>query len=311
MLKKLFKYYLILFLLMTGSLTGWAQELNCKVTIMHDKVQGVDNKVFNSMQKAIAEFMNQHKWTNDDFGPTEKVDCSIFITLTGNKVGGDVDAYSGTISIQASRPVYNSSYATSLVNYVDKDFVFKFTQYSPMQFDDNQVSGSDPVTSNLTAILAYYSYIILALDYDSFSPEGGTPLLKKAQNIVNNAPEGKGINGWKAMENTRNRYWLADQLLNARFSDIRKFWYTMHREGLDSMTMKPVEARNTILNGIKKVYNVNKENPGSIYVQFLFNAKGNEMLQLVGQAPKQERAQYITWLTSMDMPNSAKYNALK
>ena len=296
---------------MAGGLAGWAQELNCKVTIMHDKIVGVDNKVFTDMQKAIAEFMNQHKWTGDEFGPTEKIDCSIFITLTGNKVGGDIDAYGATISIQASRPVFGSSYSTSLVNYVDKDFVFKFTQFSPMHFDDNQVSGSDALTSNLTAILGYYSYLILALDYDSFSPEGGTPLLKKAQNVVNNAPEGKGINGWKAMENTRNRYWLVDQMLNPRFDDIRKFWYSMHREGLDSMAMKPAEARNQILNGVKKVYNVNKENPGSIYVQFLFNAKGDEMLHLVAQAPKQERTQYITWLTTMDMPNSVKYNALR
>jgi hypothetical protein len=289
----------------------WAQELNCKVTVMHDKITGVDQKVFVDMQKAIAEFMNQHKWTNDDFGASEKIDCAIFITLTGNKVNGDPDAYNATISIQASRPVYNSSYTTSIINFVDKDFAFKFTQFNPMHFDDNQVSGTDPISANLTAVLAYYSYLILALDYDSFAPQGGTQYLKKAQNVVNNAPDGKGITGWKAMENNRNRYWIADQFLNTRFDDMRKFWYTMHRESLDSMSVKPVESRSRILVNLKKIFNVNKENPSSILVQFFFNTKSDELLHLLAQAPKQERNQYITLLTTMDVPNAAKYNALR
>lgn len=292
-------------------MAGWAQELNCKVTVMHDKITGVDQKVFTDMQKAITEFMNQHKWTNDEFGTSEKIDCSIFITLTGNKLNGDPDAYSATISIQASRPVYNSSYTTSLINYVDKDFAFKFTQFNPMHFDDNQVSGTDPLIANLTAVLAYYSYIILALDYDSFAPEGGTQYLKKAQNVVNNSPDGKGVTGWKAMENNRNRYWIVDQMLNNRFEEVRKFWYTMHREGLDSMSIKPIESRSRILVNIRKLYNVNKENPSSILIQFLFNAKSDELLHMLAQSPKQERYQYITLLSAIDVPNAAKYNALR
>jgi len=307
MLKKLFS----LCLLCLCSMAGWAQELNCKVSLNHDKITGVDPKVFVDMQKAITEFMNQHKWTTDEFGATEKIDCSFFITLTGNKVNGDPDAYGANISIQASRPVYNSSYTSSLINFVDKDFSFKFTQFSPMHFDDNQVSGSDPLTANLTAVMAYYAYMILALDYDSFSPEGGTQYLKKAQNVVNNAPDGKGITGWKAMENNRNRYWIVDQMLNTRFDDVRKFWYSMHREGLDSMSVKPTEARTRILTNIKKLYNVNKENPSSILLQFFFNAKSDELIHLLAQAPKQERTQYLSLLSSIDVPNAAKYNALR
>lgn len=311
MLKRLLNTCLTLCLLCLCTATGYAQELNCKVTVMHDKIQGVEPKVFVDMEKAIRDFMIQHKWSTDEFGPTEKIDCAIFITLTGNKINGDPSAFGATISIQASRPVFNSSYTTSLINFVDKDLVFKFNQFSPVNFDDNQVAGSDALTANLTAVLAYYSYMIMALDYDSFAPEGGTQFLKKAQNVVNNAPDGKGITGWKAMENNRNRYWLVDQMLNNRFGDIRKFWYTMHREGLDSMSIKPVESRTRILVNLKKLFNVNRENPSSIYIQFLFNAKSNEMISLVGQAPKQERAQYITLLTAMDVPNSAKYNALR
>jgi hypothetical protein len=290
---------------------GWAQEFNCKVTVVSSKITGVDPQVFVGMQKAIADFINTHKWSSDDYAPYEKLECNILITLTGNKLNGDPEAYGASISIQASRPVYNSGYSSTLVNYVDKDFIFKYSPFTPMRFDDNQVSGSDAMSGNLTAVLAYYCYVMIALDNDSFSPVGGTVFLKKAQNIVNNAPEGKGITGWKAMENTHNRYWLVDQLLNARFEDVRRFWYQMHREGLDSMYQKPNESRTRILVNIKKLYTVNRENPGSVLMQFLFSAKSSEFINLLGQAPKQERPQYILLLNALDVLNAAKYNALK
>lgn len=288
-----------------------AQEFNAKVTIRHDKITGVDQKVFTAMEKAINEFINSHKWTNDDYGTVEKIECNILINLTGNNVGGDPDGYGATMSIQATRPVYNSTYTSPLINFVDKDVAFHFTQFNTLNFDDNQVSGADPLASNLTAILGYYCYLILALDYDSFSPNGGTNYLKKAQNVVNNAPDGKGVTGWKAVESTRNRYWIVDQLLNTRFGDVRNFWYTMHRESLDSMYSKPVESRTRILANLKKVYTVNRENPSSILIQFFFNAKSDEIIRLLAQAPKQERMQYITLLTAMDVPNAAKYNAYR
>lgn len=289
-----------------------AQELNCKVTLTHDKITGVANEVFTNMQRGILDFMNGHKWTNDDFTTNEKIDVNVFINLTANKVGGDPDTYTGTLSIQASRPVYSSGYTTALVNYVDRDLVFKFTQYGALTFDDNRVSGVDAMQSNLTAVLGYYAYIILGLDYDSYAPEAGTPFFKKAQNVVNNAPEqGKSISGWKAVEGTRNRYWLSDQLLNTRFADMRSFWYTMHREGLDSMYTKPVESRTRILVGLKKLYQVNRENPTSMLMQFFFAAKSEEVIHLLASIPKPERGPYITLLNSMDVPNAQKYNNLK
>ena len=308
MLKKLLNILLILSVAVTVN----AQELNCKVTITHDKISGVDNEVFLSMTKAITEFMNAHKWTGEEYAANEKIDCNIFINLTGNKVGGDPDVYSATLSLQASRPVYGSSYTTPLANYIDRDLVFKFNQFTTLQFDDNRVTGTEALTSNITAVLAYYAYIFLALDYDSFAPDGGTGFLKKAQNIVNNAPEqGKTITGWKAVEGSRNRYWLADQLLNQRFHDVRAFWYTMHREGLDSMYTKPVDSRMRILYGLKKLYNVNRENPSSMLLQFVFAAKSDEFIHLLAQTPKSERGQFLTLLNSMDVPNATKYNNLK
>ncbi len=144
-------------------IAGWAQELNCKVTIRHDKITGVDPAVFTAMQRAITEFLNSHKWTTDEFAVVEKIDCNILINLTGNNVNADVDGYSATLNIQATRPVYNSTYTSNLINYIDKDIAFHFSQFNTLQFDDNQVSGNDAMSSNLTAVLAFYSYLILGL----------------------------------------------------------------------------------------------------------------------------------------------------
>lgn len=313
MLKKLFNILSIL--LCTASLH--AQEFNCKVTVtraetQNKKITGVDPQLFTNMQRAVSDFVNTRRWTTDEFATAEKIDCNIFITINGNNINGDPNIFSGTLSVQAARPVYNSSYNSTIVNYVDRDFTFKFTEFNPLNFDDNRIVGTDAHSSNLTAIVAYYIYMVLGMDYDSFSPLGGTTYFKRAQNIVNNAPDGKGISGWLVKEgNNQNRYWLVDQFLNARFQEARNYWYMMHREGLDSMSAKPIEARTRILTNVKKLYQINRENPSSALLRFMFSAKGEEMLRMVEAAPKSERQQYISMLAIIDVPNSGKYNALK
>jgi Domain of unknown function (DUF4835) len=310
-----FRAMLVAVLFAAGCFCGMkadAQELNCKVTVLHDKITGVDAQVFNSMQKSLNEFINSQKWTDVEYAPIEKIEVNIMFNLSANNVGGDPDAYSGTMSIQATRPVFNAGYTTTIINYVDKDIQFKYTQFNPLHFEENQGSGSDPMVSNLTALLAYYSYLVIGLDNDSFSPEGGSGEFKKAQNVVNNSPEsGKAISGWKPVESTRNRYWLTDQILSTRFADLRGVWYSMHREGLDSMYTKPSESRTRIMNGMKKLSQLNKENPSSLLIQFFFNAKSDEILHLLAAMPKTDRGPYITLLNAMDVPNAAKYNSLK
>lgn len=287
-----------------------AQELNCKVSIRHDRILNVDQQVFTDMEKAIANFVNTRKWTTDDFGPQEKIDCTIMFNLTA-KLDGIQDGYEATMNIQATRPVFNTGFSTSLVNFVDKEANFKFNQFSPLVFDDNRVSSSgEAITDNLTATLAYYVYIILGLDYDSFSMNGGNLYFKKAQNIVNNAPEGKGVRGWKAVDGTKNRYWLAEQILNPRFTDFHKYWYTMHRLGYDQYYDKPIEARKNILSGISTLQKLNRDNPNAILVQFFFNAKSTELLNLLGDMPAADRQQYITLLSQADVTNAQKYQNL-
>lgn len=303
------KYFSLLLCSLLFSTLGAAQELDCKVKIMSAAIVNVDKEVFATMEKAIADFLNTRKWTTDEYDVQEKIEVNVMINLTGRT--SEADVYNATLTVQASRPVYNSTYSSSLINYIDRDVTFRYSQFTPLQFDDNRVVGSDPLASNLTAILAYYMYLILGLDYDSFAPEGGAAFLKRAQHIVNNAPEqGNGIAGWKAVENNKNRYWIIDQLLSPRFSELRNYWYVLHREGLDKMYNKPEEARTKILAGIPELGKINKENPASILLQFFFNAKADEIIRIVAQLPREERGKYTAVLAQIDVPNAAKYQLL-
>src|ERR1043165_1779932 len=183
----LFRTLLIVLLVVSAKVAG-AQELNCKVKILHEKITGVDPQVFTGMERAITDFINNRKWTTDDYRSEERIDCNMLLNITSRSDQGP-DLYSGTLSIQATRPVYNSSYTSPIINTVDKDLVFHFSQFNTLSFDDNRVTGPDPLASNLTATLAYYVYLILGLDYDSFSPTAGAALFKRAQNVVNRSEE--------------------------------------------------------------------------------------------------------------------------
>lgn len=285
-----------------------AQELQVQVRIMHEKIQGVDREVFSGMERSIQEFLSNRRWTEDSWDPAEKIECNILLNLT--KVT-DGDVYEGTMNISASRPVYNSNYSSPIVQFVDRNLRFRYSPFIPIQFDENRVSGTDAMASNLPAMLAFYSFLIIGLDYESFSPEGGLPYFKKAQYIVQNAPEqGSSIPGWKPTE-PDGRYWLIDQLLSPRFKPLRDYWYVYHREGLDQMFMDPMESGKAILEGLVKVRQMHQDNPGSILLQFFFNAKSQEIMSILAQQPRETRGIYVTMLQQMDVPNAQKYQALK
>lgn len=304
------KQIFLLIFLLSGFYTSNGQELNCKVSVRHDRITNVDQQVFTDMERAITTFLNTRKWTSDEFGVQEKIDCIIMFNLTA-KLDGVQDGYEATMNIQATRPVFNTGFNTSLINFIDKEANFKFNQFSPLVFDDNRVSSSgEAITDNLAATLAYYAYIILGLDYDSFAMNGGNNYFKKAQNVVNNAPEGKGVRGWKAVDGTKNRYWLAEQILNPRFADFHKYWFTMHRLGYDLYYDKPNEAKRNILGGISTLQKLNRDNPNAILVQFFFNSKSTEIMNLLADMPVADRQQYITLLSQADVTNAQKYQNL-
>lgn len=309
MLKQLFNI-LLLTILTTGAT---AQELNCTVKVMSDGIQGQgqDKEVFRSMQQAIQDFMNSRKWTEDQFAPQEKINVNILINVT-QTLPGIQNGFSAQLTIQSSRPVYNSSYMSQMVKHVDKEVQFSYNQFAPLEFNDNRVAGNNVYVSNLPAVLAYYAYLMIGLDYESFAPKGGQELFKKAQNIVNNAPEqGKTITGWKAVEGNQNRYWIIDQILSPRFQAYRSLWYSIHREALDNMYKQPEESQKIILTSINTLSQLQKENPGSILLQFFFNAKSDEFASVVAQQTEANKALYISMLGQIDVPNSQKYNSLK
>lgn len=299
----------LLLILLAGTSVR-AQELNCKVQVQHAKIQNVDPQVFRTMERSIAEFMNTRKWTGEEYAANERIDINVMFNITG-KPDVNEDIYTATLNIQSSRPVYNSGYTSPTINFIDRDIVFKYAQFTPLQFDDNRITGNDALSSNLTAVLAYYAYLVLGLDYDSFAPNGGSTYFKKAQNVVNNAPEqGNSIPGWKAVEGNKNRFWVIDQLLSPRFSQFRSTWYSIHREGLDNMYSKPEDGRKKFLEAVNALSQLQKENPGAILIQFFFNAKSNEFLSIMTQVPREERAPYIAKLMQIDVPNAARYESL-
>ncbi|MDD5572021.1 MAG: DUF4835 family protein, partial [Bacteroidales bacterium] len=220
------------FVLSLFALCIYAQELNCNVQIVSDKIPGSDKKIYETLRMSIWEFMNNRKWTNNIFKNEERIECSILINLTER----NNDEFSGTIQIQVRRPVYKTTYNTVLLNFIDKDFNIKYVESQPLDYTDNTY------ISNLTSILAYYAYVIIGLDYDTFSLYGGTPFYEKAQAIIN-LTQSIQEKGWKSFESMKNRYWLLENLTNQNYKAFRESMYKYHRVGMDVMSEKADNAR--------------------------------------------------------------------
>ncbi len=277
-----------------------AQELNCSVSVLSPQIQASDKTIYETLQTSIREFLNNRTWTNDQFLNLERIECSIVITISERV---SVDDFKANIQIQSRRPVYKSSFNSPLFNHQDNDLTFKYIQDQVLEFDEANLN------SNLTAVLAYYAYLLIGLDYDSFSPEGGTPYYVKAQTIVNNAAR-LPDRGWKAFESSRNRYWITENLLNSSFSPLRATLYNYHRRGLDKMTDNSLEARQAISESIKELRRVYSDKPNSFLMQVFFNAKADEIVNVYSQAQLDEKNQVVPVLSLVDPANSLKYQAI-
>ncbi|WP_075603059.1 type IX secretion system protein PorD [Saccharicrinis aurantiacus] len=290
------KYILILFFVFSSVFVK-AQELQCSVSVMSPSVQGTNKQVFETLQAAIIEFMNGQKWTDNVFSGEERIQCSILINI---KQIISVDEFSGTFQVQLRRPVYNSSYSTMLLNYIDQDFAFKYTEYEPLIYNPNTFE------SNLVATLAYYAYIIIGFDYDSFSKEGGSKYISMAEQIVSiaqNAPQ----KGWKSFESRRNRYWLVENYLNEFHRPLRECMYDYHRNGLDKMSSEAEEGRAEILKAIEKLRKVQREKPGSFAMQVFFDAKSDELINIFKESFSMEKGRALEVLSECDPANVDKY----
>jgi hypothetical protein len=300
MLKKLF-YFVLLF----ASASANAQEFQAKVTVLAQQVgTSVDKTTFTTLQNQLTDFINKRKWTNDAFQAQEKIRCNFILTIQSVDENNICKA---SLAIQAARPVYNSSYQTALINYQDADVTFKYVQFQQIQFNENRVQGTDALTANLPAVFAYYVYMVLGFDYDSFSPKGGDQFFSKAQNIVNNAPEAKEISGWKSFDGVRNRYWLAENLMNTRYNDIHDIIYEYYRNGLDNMYEDDASARENVLEALSALQDFNQQNPNTMIEQFFVQGKSQEYIGIFKKSTPEERAQAVQILSTLDVSNAANY----
>jgi len=300
----MYRIILFSFFLFPGVIC-YAQELKARVSVISNRVaNNVDKKTFQTLQTALNNFVNNRKWSTDNFAQQEKIDCSFLLNLESTD---EPNIYKGSLTIQSARPVFNASYLSTMINFQDNDIIFKYAEFQQLEFNDSRVSGTDAASSNLTAIFAYYINIVLGMDYDSFSPRGGNTYFQKAQNIVNSAPEGKNISGWKPFDGTRNRYWLVENLQNSKYAIIHDAIYSYYRLGMDKLYDEDANARIQILNVLSLLNNFNTENSNTMILQFFFQGKTQELIQIFSKASPPDKSRALDFLQRIDVSSATKY----
>ena len=302
------KIFFVLFLAL-GSKALWAQEMQARFSVLANRVSTqVDKKTFQTLQTALTNFINNRKWTTDNFQQQEKIKCNFLLSIDQD-MGQNI--FKATLTVQAARPVYNTTYESPIINFQDADIIFKYIEFQPVEFNENRVQGSDPLSANLTAIVAYYINIILGMDYDSFAPKGGDAYFQKAQYIVNNAPESSQISGWKAFDGLRNRFKLIEGFVDNRYNLVHDAVYSYYRNGMDQFYDNEATGRTGLLKAISYLNTVNTENPGAMVIQFFFQGKSNELVKAFTKGEQKVKVQAREILTRLDLSNSNAYKELK
>jgi hypothetical protein len=272
---------------------------------MADRVPSTtDHRIFQTLQKALFDFLNGRSWSNESFQENEKIVCNFLVNVSA---AGDNNTFQATLTVQAGRTVYNTSYQSPLINFMDDSYSFRYVEYQPLDFNENRVQGSEPYAANLTAEMAYYVYMILGLNLDSYGLRGGDVYFQKALNIVNNAPDSRGINGWKPFDGVRNRYWLVENLTNSKYTLIHDAYYSYFRAGMDQMYDKEADARAAVLNALNMLNTINTETPNTMIIQFFFQGRANELSKVFLKSPADEKSRALDLLTKMDISNINKY----
>lgn len=277
-----------------------AQEFNFKVEFNTQQVQNYDPSVVTSLKTAITEFLNNRKWTNYNFKPQERIECTLLFNI--QQIVGS-DQFTGTFNIILERPVYHSDYHSPLLNMIDKDVRFRYTPSQNMNFVENSYSN------NLTSILAYYAYMILGVDFDTFSPDGGTPYYQKAMSVVQSA-QNSSDPGWQSVESSKNRYHFVEQIMNRAYEPLRQFLYQYHRLGLDVMADNAEEGRKNILASLQDLKQVYEKRPGLYDLQLIMDAKRDELIKMFSQAPENDKNQMVATLSLIDPANGNRYREI-
>lgn len=297
-----FAYAIFFFLLFALGVNTMAiaQELNCNVEVNSSQIIGSDKSIFEVLQKNVSEFVNNKKWTNHNYQFQERIECTMLINITERV---STNSFKATIQVQSRRPIYNTSYSSTLINHIDKDFEFTFNEFEQLEYSENTF------ISNLTSVISFYIYYIIAMDYESFELNGGTPYLLKAQAVVNNA-QGASATGWKAFEDTKNRYWMIENHLKPNYVPFRETLYNYHRLGFDVMSTDLTKGRAAVLSSVKALQSISTYDPNSFQLQMFFNAKADELVDLFKDAPMAEKSEVVPLLNKINPANSTTYEKI-
>lgn len=277
-----------------------AQELRCVVEVNADKVEGTSKSVFETLQQSVSDYMNETRFSNASFSPNERIECRMFLTV--NEYDGD--RIKGDLQVQLSRPVYNSTYTTTLLNFRDTKVEFEYREGDPLIYNETTFE------SNLTAILNYYALLFLGIDFDSFSPEGGQAFFDRAATIVQMA-QSSGEIGWRAFEDNKNRSAVLSAYTDGNMAGVRRLLYNYHRRGLDEMVTSPDKGRATITESLKEIKKVYEVAPMSVALSIFRDSKLDELVNLYSKAPESERNEAYEILQPIYPTDSERLDKIK
>ncbi len=292
------KLYSFLFLLFFG--ITQAQQLNCTVNVNADQITITNKQIFNTLEKSLSDFINKTDWTGVPYKQEEKINCSMYITVTAY----DSNQFTATIQVQSSRPVYNSTYSSPILNFNDKDFSFKYNEFENINFNPTNFE------SNLVSVIAFYSYVIIGMDADTFSKQGGSKYLETAQDVANLAITG-GYKGWGQADGNQNRYFLINDMLSSTFSPFREALYGYHFEGLDLMHSDLKSAKLKIKDAISTLGKINETRPNAFITRVFFDAKSDEIVSVFSAGPSIDIKDLIGNLNAISPINSSKWAEIK
>ncbi len=278
----------------------YSQELNSKVVINTEKLQSSEVLIFNEMQTSIEQFLNNNIWTEDKYNSEERINCNFIINILNEP---SPNVYEATVQIVSSRPIYNSSYETVLFNHGDREWTYEFFPSQNLEYTENGFND------NLTSLLAFYSYIILGIDYDTFEKLGGEENFQKAWKILNDS-QNSGYKGWDQFGSKNNRYWICENFLNPEFRAIREAYYNYHLLGMDIFHSEPVESQNIILNNLSKINDVNSKNFNSSIINLFINAKANEITSIFKNASLNVKRDAFNIMNELSPSNRDLFNKI-
>ncbi|MAD58870.1 MAG: hypothetical protein CMB81_00880 [Flammeovirgaceae bacterium] len=294
------RVYILLLLICLTPLYSYTQELNSKVLVNTEKLQSSEKLLFEEMESSIEQFLNNQIWTGDKFNTQEKINCNFIINIINEPSSNQ---YEATVQILSSRPIYNSSYETILLNHGDREWIFEYFPSQTIEFVENGFND------NLTSLLSFYAYMIIGIDYDSFEEKGGEESFKLAWKILNTS-QNSGYKGWDQFGSRKNRYWICENFLNPEFERVRKAIYSYHIKGMDKLYLDPIESRSTIMGDINSLNDVNKKNFNSAIVNLFIDAKADELTKIFKGGSLNERRQVFNLLSEISPSNIDVFNKI-